>query len=59
MPDVVGADGEVVVLVVGCNGCADEAVLRGIGGGAVGWSGGEGGLEECVALFGFFRAGVL
>ena len=59
MPDVVGADGEVVVLVVGCDGCVDETVLRGIGGGAFGSSGGEGGLEEFVALFGFFTAGVL
>ena len=57
MPDVVGPDGEVVVLAVGCNGCADEAILRGVGGGAFGWSGGEGGLEEGAALSGFFTAG--
>ncbi len=57
MPDVVRADGEVVVLAVGCNGCADEAVLRGVGGGGFGWSGGERGLEERAALFGFFEAG--
>ena len=57
MPDVVGADDEVVVLAVGFNGCADKAVLRGVGGGGFGWSGGEGRLEQCAALFGFFTAG--
>ena len=56
MPDVVGADGEVVVLAVGCNGCANEAVLRGVRHGGFRWSGGEGGLEECAALSGFFTA---
>ena len=56
-PNVVRPDGEVVVLAVGCNGCADEAILRGVGGGAFGWSGGEGGLEECATLFGFSPAG--
>lgn len=56
MPDVIGANGEMVVLAVGCNGCADEAVLRGIGGGGFGWSGREGGLKECAALAGFFAA---
>lgn len=58
MPNFVRADGEVVVLAVGCNGCADKAVLRGVGGGVCGWRGGEGGLEECAALSGFFTAGV-
>ena len=56
MPDVVGADGEVVVLAIGLNGCVDEAVLGGVGGGGFGLGGGEGGLEECAALFGFSAA---
>ena len=55
-PNVVRPDGEVVMLAVGLNGCADEAVLGGVGGGSFGLGGGEGGLEECATLFGFSPA---
>ena len=53
MPDVIGADGEIVMLVAGCNGCVDEAVLRGEG--DVVERSGEGRLKECLALCGAFK----
>ena len=56
-PNVVRPDDEVVVLAVGLNGCADKAILGGVGGGGFRLGGGEGGLKQCAALFGFFAAG--
>ena len=58
-PDVVGADDEAVVLVVGVDGGFDEAVGGGVEGSCFG--GGEirgvGGVEDSFAFEGFFEAG--
>ena len=56
-PNVIGPDGEVMVLAVGLNCCSNKAVLRGVGGGGFGLGGREGGLKERAALLEFYAAG--